>query len=112
MSTRQINIDDFTEEELIDLNYRIVERLRMIDQMRNHTEMMEFSIGETVSFITSGGSEQVGILVKYNRRTVTVITNEGRRWNVSPQLLTKVQKQKYNTEKPKKIIEFKKRKDA
>ena len=57
----KINIDDFTEEELIDLSHRIVEQLRIIEQMRNHVEMMEFSIGETVSFNISGGLDPVAI---------------------------------------------------
>jgi hypothetical protein len=40
----------------------------------------------------------LGVLVKYNK-TVTVITEEGQKWNVSPHLLEKVKesKQKFKT---------------
>lgn len=31
-----------------------------------------------------------GMLTRYNRRTVTVITDEGRQWNVSPVVLSHV----------------------
>jgi hypothetical protein len=46
----EIDIDKLTEEELIDLNHRVVERLRFLDQMRAHSTMMKFSIGERVAF--------------------------------------------------------------
>jgi hypothetical protein len=45
-----IDIDKLSEEELIDLNNRIVQRLRMLAQMRAHGAMMKFSIGQRVTF--------------------------------------------------------------
>ena len=42
----KINIDELTEAELIDLNHRIVERLRFLSQMHAHERMLEFRIGE------------------------------------------------------------------
>ncbi len=41
----KINIDQLTEAELVDLNRRIVERLRMLHQMHAHVRMLEFHIG-------------------------------------------------------------------
>jgi len=38
----KIDIDKLTEAELIDLNHRIVERLRFLNQMRAHAQMLEF----------------------------------------------------------------------
>ena len=37
----KINIDRLSETELIDLNHRIVERLRFLNQMRAHEQMLE-----------------------------------------------------------------------
>ena len=37
----KIDIDKLSEEELIDLNNRIVERLRLLTQMRAHSQMLE-----------------------------------------------------------------------
>lgn len=85
----KINIDTLTEKDLIDLNHRIVERLKFIASMRAHAEMMEFSIGEKVCFSPSGHGELVGILVKYNKKTVTVLTEDGQKWNVSPHFLVR-----------------------
>jgi len=36
----KIDIDKLTEAELVDLNNRIVERLRFLDQMRAHARML------------------------------------------------------------------------
>ena len=46
----KIDIDRLSEAELVDLNHRIVERLRFLAQMRAHARMLEFSIGDRVGF--------------------------------------------------------------
>jgi len=86
----KIDIDSITEAELIDLNHRIVARLRFLHQMRAHAEMLEFKIGDRVTFEPPGQGQVEGMLTRYNKKTVTVITGDGRQWNVSPQLLSKV----------------------
>ncbi len=85
----KIDIDKLTESELIDLNNRVVARLKFLHQMRTHAHMLDFSIGETVSFQPDGHPVLTGIISKYNRKTVTVITTNGQQWNVSPTLLHK-----------------------
>jgi hypothetical protein len=44
----KIDINKLTESELIDLNHRVVERLRLLNQMHAHVEMLEFKIGDRV----------------------------------------------------------------
>jgi len=83
----RIDIDKLTEPELIDLNNRIVERLRFLKQMRAHGQMLRFKIGDRVSFQPEGRPVLFGMLTRYNRKTVTVITDTGQRWNVAPRLL-------------------------
>src|SRR5574341_472505 len=83
----KINIDELNEAELIDLNHRIVERLRFLSQMRAHSQMLDFKIGERVTFHPDGYPPLVGIVTRYNRKSVTVVTDAGQRWNVSPNLL-------------------------
>ena len=83
----KIDIDKLTEAELIDLNHRIVERLRFLHQMRSHATMLEFSIGDLVEFQPDGHPLLVGMLTRYNKKTVTVVTSSGQRWNVAPQFL-------------------------
>ncbi len=85
-----IDIDKLTEDELIELNHRIVERLKFLESMHAHNEMTRFSRGERVSFRPSGRDRQIGTLVKFNQKTVTVITESGQKWTISPQLLNKI----------------------
>ena len=86
-----IDIDRLTEAELIDLNRRIVERLRFLQQMRAHAAMLKFSVGARVCFDTDDFRTITGTLVRYNKKSVTVITDDGHRWNVSPSFLRPVE---------------------
>ena len=84
-----VDIDKLTEAELIDLNNRVVARLKFLSQMRAHAHMLDFSIGERVSFQPDGQPLLTGIIAKYNRKSVTVITENGQQWRVSPAFLRK-----------------------
>ena len=86
-----IDVDHLTEAELLDLNRRIVERLRFLHQMRAHATMLKFSLGDRVTFETDDGRTVVGALVRYNKQTVSVLTDDGHRWNVSPRFLRPVE---------------------
>ncbi len=101
-----IDIDHLTEDELVELNHRIVERLKFLESMHTHKEMMQFNPGEQVSFEPPGRGRQIGTLVKYNKKTVTVITESGQKWNVSPHLLSKVKNMKAKGKKSGNIIEL------
>lgn len=83
----KIDIDALTETELVDLNNRIVQRLRMLQQMRAHTTMLKFSLGERVCFQPDGRPLIHGVVTRYNKKTVTVITDGGEHWTVSPAAL-------------------------
>ena len=89
----KIDIDRLEYEELVDLNNRIVERLKVLDQLQAHAQMLEFSIGEKVMFEPNGREPLTGIISKYNRKTVTVITEDGQTWRISPQFLRKATSQ-------------------
>jgi ribosomal protein L21E len=84
-----IDIDKLSEPDLIDLNHRIVERLRFLQQMRAHKQMLEFKIGDRVAFQVDGRGKVEGMLTRYNRKSVTVITDDGHHWNVAPALLSR-----------------------
>jgi len=82
-----IDIESLTEAELIELNHRIVERLKLLRQIKDHQRMMDFKIGQQVWFTSSDGRQVTGILTRYNKKTVTIVTADGHRWNVSPGFL-------------------------
>ena len=77
----RIDIDRLSEPELIDLNHRVVARLRFLHQMRAHAEMLEFRVGDRVAFHSPGRGSVEGTLARYNKRTVTVIADDGGGWN-------------------------------
>ncbi len=99
-----INIDNLSEDELVELNHKIVERLKFLESFHAHNDMMQFKLGEQVSFEPSGRGRQVGTLVKFNKKTVTVMTESGQKWNVSPHLLSKLKPVKNGKKKSGKVV--------
>jgi hypothetical protein len=85
-----LDIDGLSEAELIDLNNRVVARLKFLQEMRAHASMLQFRIGEKVCFHPDGHPEVTAIIIKYNRKSVTVITESGQKWSVAPVYLRKV----------------------
>ena len=66
----KIDIDRLTEAELVDLNHRIVARLRLLTQMRAHADMLEFKIGDRVAFGELRAQSRVeGMLTRYSKLT-------------------------------------------
>jgi len=82
-----IDIGKLTEPKRVDLNSRIDARLRFLQQMRAHATTLEFSLGKRVSFQPDGHPVLLGVSTKYNRKSVTVITEAGQRWTVAPPVL-------------------------
>jgi len=82
-----IDIDALTESELMDLNHRVVARLHFLAQVDAHATMLEFRIGERVTFHPDGRPPVTGTISRYNKKTVSIVTDDGHRWNVAPQLL-------------------------
>ena len=52
--------------------------------------MLEFRVGDRVSFDPDGRPTLFGVLVRYNKKTVTILTEGGEQWNVSPSLIRRV----------------------
>ena len=50
----KIDLDKLGEAELIELNHRIVERLRYLRQQRTHEQMLAFRLGKRVAFQPEG----------------------------------------------------------
>lgn len=104
----KIDIDKLTEAELIDLNHRIVQRLGFLQQMRSHSRMLQFSIGDRVEFQPDGHPVVVGMLTRYNKKTVTVVTASGQRWNVAPQFLRRAEEKDITPAAEKNVLPFRK----
>ena len=100
----KIDITLLSENELIDLHHRIVERLRFLSQTRAHHKMLEFKVGDRVSFKPDDRPAMSGVLTKYNKKTVTVITDNGEHWNVAPGLLALAKDVKASENKQSNVI--------
>lgn len=72
------------------LHDRIVNRLNPLQRQRTMQSMEDFRPGDMVCFQTDRRGIITGILVRLNKKLVTVHTENGNRWNVVPQLLTRV----------------------
>lgn len=83
----RMDIDQLNEAELVDLNHRVVARLKFMREMRAHAQMLDFRIGQRVVFQPDGYPELAGVIAKYNRKTMTVIVESGQQWRVAPGLL-------------------------
>jgi hypothetical protein len=105
----RIDISGLTEAELIDLNNRVVERLKFLHQSRAHSRMLDFKIGDRVSFQPEGRPAVIGMLTRYNKKTVTVITDSGEHWNVAPHFLQRVEESPTNEARDPNVIPIKRK---
>ncbi len=77
------------EEDLLYLNRMVVERLNLLAQAKSTVELAQFAEGDRVQFVGSDGSIKHGIVLRLNKKTASVRTDEGQNWKVSPGLLRK-----------------------
>lgn len=84
-------IDEMPEAVLRTLHDRIVNRLNALQRQRTMQSMADFRPGDVVRFQTDE-CEITGVLIRLNKKSVTVHTENGNRWNVAPQLLTLVKR--------------------
>lgn len=103
------DINSLNYEELLELNHKIIERLKFLDSMNPQKEMSKFNPGDEVHFSHPTQGRLTGTLLKHNQKTVTIVTTSGQRWNVSPHLLRKVISSKKSTKKLGDIIEIKRK---
>ena len=83
-------IQHLGEEDLRFLNRLIVERLKLISQARSTALMSRFNIGDRIGFQSPSGEWKKGVVQRLNKKTVTILTEKGHHWNVSPGLLSLV----------------------
>lgn len=81
-------IKQLNEEDLRFLNQLIVERLNLMDQAHATRLMTNFTRGDRVRFCAPDGGMLEGTVLRLNKKTVSVATDDGHRWNVGPSFLT------------------------
>ena len=83
MALVSIDLTRLSEQDLIDLNRRIVERLRLIRSARQLVQLARFTVGVQVEFATDDGRIVRGAITKLNRKTATVCCNTSGHWHVT-----------------------------
>lgn len=111
MSLPKIDLTVLNEQELIELNKKIVDRIRFIRDARAHHQMLELQVGDKVVFTSSETGQKIaGTIVKLNRKTVSLCTHDGHHWRVSPALLSRAEPKDVQVEvEPKKSAPSKQR---
>jgi hypothetical protein len=77
------------EDELIQLNQLVIERLKFLEKVNYFESMAHYHMGEKVEFIDDAGILHQGKIFKMNIKTVSVRTDKGQIWKVAPQRLRK-----------------------
>lgn len=77
-------IQQMSYDDLLFLNARIIDRLKLMDQARSTVEMAQFNVGDRVVFPDHSGQPRRGVVLKLNKKTASIHTDDGQRWNVPP----------------------------
>ncbi|RZR08178.1 hypothetical protein [Vibrio vulnificus] len=77
-----MDIDTLTRTELIELNNRIVARLESMDELEVQAKRQQFTLGSPAEFVDDKGTARVCVVVKFNKKTISVSTANGERWNI------------------------------
>ncbi len=85
----KINLEKMSDKELISLNRAIVDHMEKRRQRRNYQQLAKFSPGDTVKFLDQEGLLIYGVILRVNKKTVTVHTmNPCMEWRLSPSLIS------------------------
>lgn len=77
------------EEDLRYLNRMVVERLNLLAQAKSTVQLAQFAQGDRVHFTTPDGADKHALVLRLNKKTASVCTDDGQHWKVSPLLLRK-----------------------
>ncbi len=86
----KIDIDNLSLEQLIELHDKIAHRIRELQQTAYSGKLKEFQIGEKVKFQNEQGETVTGIIIRINKKSLTIRTDSGNKWYVHPWAVTKV----------------------
>lgn len=100
LSAIQSLLDNCTEHDLLLINSYIVDRAKQQQADSRAEHMARFQPGDRVSFKDKQGQQVEAVVVKPNKKTVTLLSDAGTKWNVSPELLQKVENAAGSSQEP------------
>jgi hypothetical protein len=78
------------EQDLLFLNRMVVERLNLLAQARSTVQLAQFAVGDRVEFTANDGSIKRATVLRLNKKTTSLLTDDAQNWNVSPAMLRKL----------------------
>lgn len=85
----QVDLTKLSVVQLLQLNQDVVARVRYLRQKESYQALAKLNLGDQVSFRTDKGTIK-GTIVRLNKKTVSIHTDDHQQWNVSPHVLKKV----------------------
>lgn len=85
---RDIDIEHLRIDELVELNERVIERIKYLERLQVFEAMQAFNLGTRVTFESRRDGRKAGVIAKFNQKSVTVLTDDGHRYNVAPGLIS------------------------
>ena len=82
-------LSELSHAQLLQLNKIIVEKIDLFNKVKCLKALNEFNIGDRITF-NYEDKTFFGKVLKLNQKTISIRTEDGRRWNVSPQFLSKL----------------------
>ena len=78
------------EQDLLFLNRMVVERLNLLAQARSTVQLAQFAVGDRVEFTSNDGSIKRATVLRLNKKTTSLLTDDAQNWKVSPAMLRKL----------------------
>lgn len=82
-------LNSMSERDLRALNRRVVEKIKLHQNVKNLQSMSKFSVFDEVSFMHNGKKQQ-GTILRLNQKSITLVTDDDVEWRIHPSLLTKI----------------------
>jgi hypothetical protein len=82
-------VDSLDEEQLHALYHVVAQRLQLAQKAHALAAMSQFHVLDRVWFVHNGKQDE-GTVTRLNQKTISIMLDDGTRWNVVPSLLTKV----------------------
>lgn len=84
------SLERFSDKELIVLSEAVADQVNRLRDNHTRAAMDQFQLGDAVSFNDKNGNMLEGVVIRLNKKTVSVVTEANSRWNIAPQLLSPV----------------------
>jgi len=83
-------LEKMSDEQLELFHLAIIDVMQRRIEQRNYKELSRFSVGDKVYFVPHDGKKVTGTIIRLNKKTASIHSDDHRDWKVSPQLLKKL----------------------